>query len=429
MTIKKNQIANQVVSNSVIPLPVPADPQKWICVQMTIPDSLGHRAAFLGAISNLATWRVWQRDLGHNATIVAELWKKARRSVKFVLCEASPQQIGVSVRINPMDDLIQVIEDVNGHCLLQYRCCEGADWITVATLSDLQSNPSGAGNQPAPGGGVSQDCVTLFANSSYIIPIPVNTGDKIEITSAVGKWSDQFARWLCIDGNLFFIDCTGVGGASGAAGDFLPSANHMSAIVQFSTGYFALYPGASLIVPAGIVNEQPTIIANKPAVNSGDGWIDVCWKVTNNQTSTWTRTLDFKLGPQGFTFIPFGGGDQGIWTPGQGYQTTLNNVSGAPDTSLIIHRTFGVTTFTSANITCHTNQLPAGAGAGNSVLLRHSGVTTATVCLASLFNGTQTDSWSGSALVDEILINPSSGNTTLFTEMQMVLTGTGTPPF
>ncbi len=428
MTNKQRQVNNQVVSNSAIPLPDPPDPQKWICVQLMIPDNIGHKAAFLGAISNLATWRVWMRDTDHSGKIVAELWKKARRSVKFVKCEASPN-LGVAVGINPMDDLIQVIEDSNGHCLLQYRCCEGADWITVASLSDLNTNPSGAGNQPAPGGGISQDCVTIYANQTYAIPVPVNTGDLIEITSASGKWSDQVARWLCIDGNLFFIDCTGVGGASGAGGDFLPSANHMSAIVRFSTGYFPLYPGASLIVPAGIVNEQPEILANKPAVNSGDGWIDICWKVTNNQAATWTRTLDFRLSPNGFVFIPFGGGNQGQWTPGSGYQTTVNNVSGAPDTSLIIHRTFPATMFTSANITCNTNQLPSGAGAGNSVLLRHSGVTTATVCLASLFNGTQTDSWSGSATVDEIVINPSSGNNTLLTEISMVLTGTGTPPF
>lgn len=326
MSIKRNQIANQNVSNSAIPLPDPPDPQKWVCIQMTIPDSLGHRAAFLGAISNLATWRVWQRDMGHGASVVANLWKTARQSVRFVECSIPPH-MGVLVEVpNTMSDLVQVV-CIDGKCILQYRCDVCSPWQTVANVSDLQTNPSGAGNQPAPGGGTSSDCVTIYANQTYAIPVPVNTGDKIEIISSTGKWSDQFARWLCIDGNLFFINCTGVGGASGSAGDPLLSANHLSAIVQFSTGYFPLYPGASLIVPAGIVNEQPTILANKPTVNSGDGWIDICWKVTNNSASHWCFDINFASTPGGFVNAntTSTSGDA-VWTPGVGWTAPAGSI-------------------------------------------------------------------------------------------------------
>lgn len=422
MSSKRSVTANQNVTNSAIPLPDPPDPQKWICVQMMIPDSLGHRAAFLGAISNLGTWRVWQRDTNHGGSIVADLWKKARRSIQFVECSIPPH-MGVLVEVpNTMSDLVQVV-CIDGKCVLQYRCDVCSPWQTVANVSDLNTNPSGSGNQPAPGGGTASDCVTIYCNQAYAIPIPVNTGDKIEITSATGKWSDQFARWLCIDGNLFFIDCTGVGGAPGGGSDFLPSANHLSAIVRFSTGYYPLYPGGSLIVPGGVVNEQPTILANKPTVASGDGWIDICWKVTNNSVVNWCHNLDFAISPYGFQDWSSAGGPV-TWVPSVGWQ----HAGGGGQNCQIKHIAGSAYTITRLKYTANTD---AVSPAPSSAVEAFFGLATPYpgTNIAPLVSGDNSADSTGTPNNTTLGISIEDGSATTLTIKSCTVYGQGPDPF
>jgi len=341
-------------------IPANVDPPGLRCIQITIPDDDEWEQLLYSVIyRQLAmVWTNWQRTGDRTGADLNIRWRQALRTWKH--CDNGPVPLGTLVEFNAMDNLIQVICDDSGKCILQYRCDVCSPWQTAANITDLQTNPSGGGNQPAPGGGSSTDCVTIYCNQEYTIPIPVTTGDKIEITSATGKWSDQFARWLCIDGNLFFIDCTGVGGASGASGDPLPSANHLSAIVRFSTGYYALYPGASLIVPSGVSNEQPTILANKPTVNSGSGWIDICWKVTNNAIKTWCHNLDFTLAPYGFVSDPREG-YTAAWTPGIGWL----NTSGSGHKTEVKFTSGTAFTITKIEWVCSdTNASPADASAG-----------------------------------------------------------------
>jgi hypothetical protein len=326
MTIKKNQIANQVVSNSVIPLPVPADPGKWICVTMMIPDSLGHRAAFLGAISNLATWRVWQRDLDHNGTIVAELWKKARRSVRFVDCNPTPPPVGIPVEINLMADLFFQLVTIDGVCRAQIKCCIEDPWTTLANLSDLISNPPGTGKQPAPGGGTSSDCFNIAAIDGRVVPVKLSTGDQITVDSAVGNWGDGSLAQYCVDGNTFFVECIGSGATVVGGSDVVPTAPHMSLVVRFSTGYFPLYPGGTLTVPSGITNEEPFFLANKPTLNSGNGGQDVCMTFQNNQTAPWSKDFDFTSAPGPFAGSAMDGTGWGAsWVAGIGWVASGGN--------------------------------------------------------------------------------------------------------
>lgn len=321
-------------------LPDIVNPPESLCFTVRVPKNKFHIAAFRGALYNLTSARFWQDDPAHTALQVAKVWQDIFDSVVVNSCEPNnPVNQGTFVEFNSMDNLIQVICDDTGKCVMQYRCDVCSPWVTAASLGDLQTNPPGTGNQPSPNGGKSSYCKTIYANQTLIIPTPVNTGDLIKITSAKGSWSDQFARWLCIDGNLQFIDCTGVGGAAGAAGDFLMSAYHMSAIVQFSTGYYALYPGAQLVVPSGVVNEQPTILANKPAVASGSGSIDICVEVTNNQTASWTQVFDFTVSPSSAFWslvVADAGALSGAWSAGAGYVDTQYKQGGNPEGAIVL---------------------------------------------------------------------------------------------
>jgi len=307
------------------------------CIQITIPDDDEWENQLNSLIrAEFCRWLMWERDIGKNGTKVASRWRVALKTWKH--CDGSPVPMGTLVDVESlMSELVQVICDSNGKCVLQYRCDTCSDWITVANLTDLQTNPSGDGNQPAPGGGVATYCKTVYANSSIILPVPVNAGDKIEVTLANGSWSGTPFQWRCIDGNIFFVTCTSSPGSISGSNP-VPSAQTMSLIVQFSTGYYALYPGGSLIVPGGVVNEQPTLLANKPTLTSGAGQIDVCLKVTNNKTAAWTHHFDFTLNDGGWIPETALCSDPAVWTPGIGWTGVYGGGTCAPTTMWLAFR-------------------------------------------------------------------------------------------
>jgi len=430
-------IKNQTVANSVIPLPDPADPGRWICVEMMIPDSLGHRAAFLGAISNLGQWRVWQRDIAHNGTIVAELWRKARRSVRFVTCKNPLPAMGVAVELPGMSDLVQVICDSNNKCILQYRCDTCSDWITVASIDDLTklSTPGVTNTQPPPNGGTQQTCTTMYANAQLPIPVTVSPGDEITLNSASGSWWDggEFdfgPLWRVPNGDQF-VGGFDVGFPLVTGTDPVVAARHMVIIAAIGATptYIELPLGTPVTVPAVTPGSQLFLQVNDTAISNNEGSAAICVTVKNNSAGTWSRTLDFRLSPQSFVSIPLGGINYGSWVNTAGWESVPYPPGGASATTLAIHRTFPSSHFTSASITCSQSPAATGGGAGNTVQLRSGGSAVANVAFASVFNGTQTDSWSGSVNADEILINPSGASSPQFIEIQMVIAGTGTPPF
>lgn len=322
MSIKKNQIANQVVSNTAIPLPVPADPNKWICVQMMIPDSLGHRAAFLGAISNLGTWRVWQRDTDHNGTIVAQLWQKARRTVQFLMCTNEPPELVIEWESDM--DICEALRYHNGK--LQGFCC--GTWQDIG--SDDNSAPSGGAGQPGggqpqpqPGGG--QQCYDLAWDASGVgnIPTIVSAGDVLTLQSASGAGNTPGdARWYCIDGLTFFAGgCTGIGQLNG--GDPLAATFRGKLIYNINGTYYPATIGTPFTVPGGISNQPVTIQANFPLSGANGSYkANVC--ATNNATTSFTHVFNFVTSSGGWTPDTNCPGDiEAIYVPGSGWEGSM----------------------------------------------------------------------------------------------------------
>lgn len=58
------------------PLPTPIDDGSRICVKLYIPNILEHRAAFQGAVLNLAHWYSWQLDDLHQGKAAAAVWEQ-----------------------------------------------------------------------------------------------------------------------------------------------------------------------------------------------------------------------------------------------------------------------------------------------------------------------------------------------------------------
>jgi hypothetical protein len=317
---------NQTVANSTIPLPVPANPEKWICVQMIIPDNLGHRAAFLGAISNLATWRVWQRDIGHNATVVAQLWQIARRSIRFVSCETPVIFPNFGEDDENMPALYEPYCREDGTCGFHYRCDICGDWHDVADASAVNSpnSPSDGTPQPPPNGGTISVCKKLLANSTLLLDAPVSTGDVVTIISASGSGNDGGEiQWRCPDGGTYVAGLCDDPAVSFPGGDPVNSSPHMSLILMVSGVAYPFYPAPSpytlvpITIPGGISNSYAELQVNDSALGNNKGDYSICYEQKNNQAGVWTKTWDFTIN-QGPWFCD-NSTEGGHWQAGVGF--------------------------------------------------------------------------------------------------------------
>jgi hypothetical protein len=320
-----------------------------------IPDSVAHRAAFEGAISNLATWRVWRRDLAHSGAVVADLWKKARRSVQYG-CQSEIANLGVDDGSEYM-----IRQNPDNPCLLE-SSVDGTHWCTFADISKCQNfgtQPGAGSPQPPPGGGTINDCKTLQANGKLLIPTVVNTGDTIAIKvsgSGNGGSGDPFPlEWYCPDGNEFFGGAC-VGGAFTQGGDPLPATSHFALIINiggtfypipltFSAGEFS----GSITVPGGVSNQAVNIQVNDASLTDNSGSYQICYTVTNNQATTWTHTVDLTLTPDswvsGHTSVP--PLSDSTWMASQGWKPGGDG----SHTRLLLENIFAATNITSVSVT------------------------------------------------------------------------------
>jgi hypothetical protein len=346
------------VSNAAIPLPVPANPNKWICVQLMIPDSVGHRAAFEGAISNLATWRVWQRDIGHNAIIVSQLWAIARRSLKYG-CDTKSDTFYAALGDN-MPFFRQICED--GKCFLEFECCPG-EWIRLGNADQLTAPGTTSGGEPTPpaGGGIQNYCKQFNANNVSLIPGLLNSGDVITLESADGSGYDGAGtQWYCSDGNQLFVTCQAGTGFLRST-DPLPSANHMSLLVQISGSFYHIAVGSSLTVPPGISNAQGWFQVNDAALSDNFGSYSLCYSVQNNAAVTWCTNQDFKAMTGGWQSFDDGDGSITTWVSGSGWHGGTHIIGGNNQQILDLKHPITISSVSGITIDYH---IPPNGGGG-----------------------------------------------------------------
>lgn len=403
-------------------LPDVVHPPDHICFKIPVPNNRYYLAAFRGALLNLCSATQWGDDLAHTAREVANVWRDIYDQVVATACETPVPIDRLEVEFDTMASIFDVYCDDQGNCHAEFRCSLCDPYIELATKADLITNPPGTGIQPKPGGGISNYCNSINGNGGgLVIPIPVSTGDKIEIVSSTGNWGDGSLAQYCIDGNTFFIECTGVGAAVTGSPDFLTTAIHMSAIARFSTGYFAIYPTGSLIVPAGITREMPVILANKSS-GDGNGAIDACFKITNNQTATWCKFYDFTTSPYDWLNS---GGSTGTWVGGVGWVGDFE--SSSSQSNCTIGLTFPSTTITAVDMEYNrdagldpnsTNNIGYPFPA-TTILISDNNHTGAPVHLV----------YSGSVTTTGLRLNCNTGSTAGISNIVSVkLSGTGTPP-
>lgn len=412
-------VKNETVANSAIPIPNPPDPNKWICVTMIIPDSTDHRSVLLGAISNLATWRVWRRDLAKNAKKVAALWAKTYQSIKFVNCgDLQPVE-------NQFEETTMAGVRTDCNCDAFVQCPDGTE-KQLALKSDVPNpqNSSGGAPQPPPGGGTQEYCKTMNASGKMLLPVTVSTGDKISLSTATGQGNDGgTGLWYCPDGHQWFGNqCVPYGQAT-SGGDPLPTAFHMSIIVELN-GTFYDISSADVTVPGGVSNAQVVLQVNDSNIFDNSGSYEICVTVTNNQASMWTHVFDFTHSPGGWNICS---GCDGVWSAGVGFVTVLDG----PEDNLAVHLIIPAGSFLSWSAIIDANATFVGAGSYHHVeFFKNPSPTfdTINVTLGSNSYASTHSPSIGEDLGIQVAANPlgTGGNAVL---KSITITGTGTDPF
>jgi hypothetical protein len=298
-------------------LPEHKTPPGTRCISLTIPDDDEWEQQLYSEANRLAVWHFWRFDEAHSGTIVARRWRKAfktwRHCQKVIQISGGADGDENMIRQNPANP-----------CELQ-TSINGTDWCTFADFSLCFANPNQPGDgapQPARGGG--QDCYfgQMSAINRYLVPVPVNTGDVLDLQDAIGAGNDgTLSPWFCPTGETYFAGAciVGTGGPSGT--DPLPSANHMRLIWKIGGSYYDAM-GGPFTVPGGVVNIQPELQVNDSDItdNSGSYHFKVC--VTNNALGAWSHTFDFTVDNGGFAaIVPVDTIPRAVYVPGVGWQS------------------------------------------------------------------------------------------------------------
>lgn len=265
------------MAQTKFPLPAVVDPPKRIYVCIPVPDVMGHRQAFMGALLNLAKWYSWQEDTAHTALAVARVWREIFDDVldqlnqKLESCSETcpdPETPGLfaeddmQLRIKPGDE-----------CIIQTLCGDGTwmDWYDPrGCIPGSVSQPEPV-DQPAVGQCLEFD-VKLDGNGLYHLPVPVSSLDTITITDARGGWWDgTVSPWHCPNGQSFFLGaCVGSGGMSGT--DPAPAINHMRLIASLDGDYVDAF-NTAITIPQGLAATDLIFQANDSDLDDNKGSI------------------------------------------------------------------------------------------------------------------------------------------------------------
>jgi hypothetical protein len=162
----------------------------------------------------------------------------------------------------------------------------------------------------------------LDAGKKILIPVPVSTGDTIQVSAVDGATNDSTLVWFCQDG-LYFIagECTGI--PIYVPGDPVPGFPHMGITIDVGAGPVGL--GTSLFtVPSGVSNIQPTLDLNFDHTSDANGFFTFLVTVCNNQAETFNHVFNFPVNSGAWSLTPLSWGTNGEYLPSQGWHGTCN---------------------------------------------------------------------------------------------------------
>lgn len=360
----------------------------------------------------------------------------------------TPQQIAASLGI--VQDLMAILMEGNcvstgfdvrwNGCTLQKTLDGGETWLDVGGIEDCvtgivdgiitdrinDGTLERPGGQPGPSdpplpGQCQAFHIRLGANSKWLCPFPVNTGDVITILMTRGGWTDGTISWFCPDGNAYLIGaCVPDSGIHDPGDPLGAPGNHLQLIGVVDTTPFSPL-GASYTIPAGMVDKQLVFQANDATLNDNFGEIEFDVEIC---TGAWSHTFDFTVDNGGFTNV----GGTGQYTPGIGWEGLYY----ASDSREIctIFRSFTEAHIVSVVMTYDKN---AGSGSNNAsdINLYNGASTVASSGYATTTGVNLTKTLNiASSLCDKMRldVNTGSSNGTVVIK-RCVISGTGQNPF
>jgi len=407
-------------------LPSVVDPPRS-CVMIEVPNDIQHRAAFLGAILNLASAYKWQDDQAHTARDVALVWRDIYDNIKF--CEPGPDVPGIV----EMDYEMSICEQLRwNNGVLEGLCC--GEWTAIEGQPAggfFNTQPGGGTAQPEPGGCLTYHA-TLPGSGLWKLPTNVTTGDTIEVLNAAGAtYNPTTGGWFCPDGSQFILGSCFPSSTTNA-GNPMPAVKSGRIIALIGSTYYDVY-GPVFTVPGGVTGQPVTFQINYDNLPQSAGSLTFDVEVCNNQAASWSHVVDLTATNFAFNYI-----DGGVWTGGTGWQTSF--VVQVPNNGeqIYIAMSFG----RAINLTGMSLKFDTTLGSHGGSRYQQFGYSDAgnvyhqLAIQGSPSNGTaQTLSWSGTQTVYGLQIigvmdavaNPTAPDG-VWTIYEMTISGTGFDP-
>ncbi len=307
-------------------LPADINPPGEVCLTIRIPNDPAYIQAVVGALYDTTIWTSWQRDAAH-------IGIQAARKMKPRWFEAV-QNIGLCLPSAPggggliEEDFMPLRVDCD--CNVWITCCDGTEKqiLTADQVKTLlQGQPSNNVPQPAPGGGCQTISMRLDAGKTQVIPIPVSTGDTIQISAVDGAVNEDLVLWFCQSGQQYYAGAC-QGPSTHFTSDPFPLLNHGSLLIDVGAGREGL--GTALYtVPSGVSNYQPALSINMSFGLGANGFYTFLVTVCNNQPETWEQSFDLATSSEPLDGITQAGTSPS-WNGGSGWQQGDTTNGGCP---------------------------------------------------------------------------------------------------
>lgn len=274
-------------------LPQVVHPDETVCYTVRVPKERFYIAAFLGAMFNLVKPYNWANDIDHTAVEVGAVWGGIFDDLLRGDC-SQPK----------CDCLGGGCGDECMSCCIRFK--DGFfETLNCGVWEKVPGQPSGGlsgPSQPPPGGDIPDgECVEydviLQANSKWQLPVGVQNGDTITVTSALGGWSDGTINpWHCPDGNNYLLGICVPATAGFDGSDPVATAHHMELVALTDTqGYPAFNTSIGIV---GTTGQVPlTFQANDSTLEDNAGSISFHVKVCRAAASPIGLTYTDGTGP------------------------------------------------------------------------------------------------------------------------------------
>lgn len=416
------------------PVDPPIEQDAGACPLLTVSFNREWLPYILGALDQLVLQTTWK---GTQDEVTSAQQRALYLKTLFGNAQLDPSCVATANPYTECEDDMCCLRWNNG-VLEQFSC--GA-WSAVPGLqSNFPAQPGAGTPQAGPGACQTYDAL-LNANSTWLLPTLVSTGDTVQFAAATGAGNETTdPTWYCPDGSVFALGAC-VGGGATKSTDPLNTVNHMRIIAKIGSSYYDVQAG-TFTVPGGVSLAQMTFQVNNNILSTNSGSYQFQVTYCNNAAGTFSHTFNFLTGTGLWTPRAVVAGTQGHWVLGSGWvhgdcAEVVNNWYRQVD----IERVFAARTITSISVTFNCT---AGAfNVGGNTCYAFYDVTHSTVPkvvpFSSMVSGSgQVLLWSGSiAGVADLRIDMAcSGDystsaplTGVMTLTALTITGVGSDPF